>query len=203
MASPNVLVLDEPTNDLDIETLNVLEDYLDRFEGIVIVVSHDRYFLDRVVSRIFAFEPDGIRQYEGNYTDYYWKHRELYGDTDSGLMTQGSFGEKGRTVGKSDSGNASEDGETGKSWKKPDTRLKFTYKEQKEYETIDEDIAKLENRIAELEQLMPKAATDFVKLTEYTNEKEDLEQQLEEKMERWVYLNDLAEKIKSEHMSNH
>ncbi|MBS6466064.1 MAG: ABC-F family ATP-binding cassette domain-containing protein [Clostridium sp.] len=203
MASPNVLVLDEPTNDLDIETLNVLEDYLDRFEGIVIVVSHDRYFLDRVVSRIFAFEPDGIRQYEGNYTDYYWKHRELYGDTDSGLMTQDSSGEKGRTVGKSDSGNASEDGETGKSWKRPDTRLKFTYKEQKEYETIDEDIAKLENRIAELEQLMPKAATDFVKLTEYTNEKEDLEQQLEEKMERWVYLNDLAEKIKNEHMSNH
>ena len=181
----------------------MLEDYLDRFEGIVIVVSHDRYFLDRVVSRIFAFEPDGIRQYEGNYTDYYWKHQELYGDMESDLMNQNGSGDKGKAAGKADSRKPSEDSEAGKSWKKPDNRLKFSYKEQKEYETIDEDIAKLEDRIAELEQLMPKAATDFVKLTEYTDEKEALEQQLEERMERWVYLNDLAEKIKTEHMSNH
>lgn len=178
ISSPNVLILDEPTNDLDIETLNVLEDYLDRFEGIVLVVSHDRYFLDRVASRIFAFESDGIRQYEGNYTDYYWKHLDLYGtdaDTEREMPVEKIHDTK--------------------SWKKADTRLKFTYKEQKEYETIDADIAQLEEQIACLEQKIVNAATDFVKLTEYTNAKDALEQQLEFKMERWVYLNDLAEQI--------
>lgn len=193
ITSPNVLILDEPTNDLDIETLNVLEDYLDRFEGIVLVVSHDRYFLDRVVSRIFAFESDGIRQYEGNYTDYYWKHPKLYGTeeaSDNGMHTDRIREEKQT----SDSQESYTKADT-KPWKKADTKLKFTYKEQKEYETIDAEIAGLEEQIAELEKKIGNAATDFVKLTEYTNEKETLEQQLEFKMERWVYLNDLAEQI--------
>ena len=182
MSAPNVLILDEPTNDLDIETLNVLEDYLEHFEGIIIAVSHDRYFLDRIVNRIFAFEPDGIRQYEGGYTDYYWKHLELYGDENPDL-TGNETAEAGKSTG---------------SWKKPDTRLKFTYKEQREYETIDDTIAELEEKIAHLEAEIPKVATDFVKLTAYTSEKEELEQKLSEKMDRWVYLNDLAERIEQE-----
>lgn len=182
MSAPNVLILDEPTNDLDIETLNVLEDYLEHFEGIIIAVSHDRYFLDRIVNRIFAFEPDGIRQYEGGYTDYYWKHLELYGDENPDL-TGNETAEAGKSTG---------------SWKKPDTRLKFTYKEQREYETIDDTIAELEEKIAHLEAEIPKVATDFVKLTAYTSEKEELEQELSEKMDRWVYLNDLAERIEQE-----
>lgn len=182
MSAPNVLILDEPTNDLDIETLNILEDYLEHFEGIIIAVSHDRYFLDRIVNRIFAFEPDGIRQYEGGYTDYYWKHLELYGDEEPDL-TGNETAEAGKSTG---------------SWKKPDTRLKFTYKEQREYETIDDTIAELEEKIAHLEAEIPKVATDFVKLTAYTSEKEELEQELSEKMDRWVYLNDLAERIEQE-----
>lgn len=182
MSAPNVLILDEPTNDLDIETLNILEDYLEHFEGIIIAVSHDRYFLDRIVNRIFAFEPDGIRQYEGGYTDYYWKHLELYGDENPDL-TGNETAEAGKSTG---------------SWKKPDTRLKFTYKEQREYETIDDTIAELEEKIAHLEAEIPKVATDFVKLTAYTSEKEELEQKLSEKMDRWVYLNDLAERIEQE-----
>lgn len=182
MSAPNVLILDEPTNDLDIETLNILEDYLEHFEGIIIAVSHDRYFLDRIVNRIFAFEPDGIRQYEGGYTDYYWKHLELYGDENPDL-TGNETAEAGKSTG---------------SWKKPDTRLKFTYKEQREYDTIDDTIAELEEKIAHLEAEIPKVATDFVKLTAYTSEKEELEQELSEKMDRWVYLNDLAERIEQE-----
>lgn len=182
MSSPNVLVLDEPTNDLDIETLNVLEDYLDHFEGIVIVVSHDRYFLDRIVNRIFAFESDGLRQYEGGYTDYYWKHQELYGQTED-------------KIDKTQSSDKKEVSNKAKSWKQPNTKLKFTYKEQREFETIDDDIAALEAQIAETEELIIKSATDFVNLEKYTNQKEELEQALEEKMERWVYLNDLAERI--------
>lgn len=190
MSAPNVLILDEPTNDLDIETLNVLEDYLEHFEGIVIAVSHDRYFLDRLVNRIFAFEPDGIRQYEGGYTDYYWKHLERYGEETAGAdEAAGQKSEKKETENKT---------AAAKPWKKPDTRLRFTYSEQREYETIDDEIAGLETKIQELEVAISKAATDFVKLTQYTTEKEALEQQLEEKMERWVYLNDLAEQIRAE-----
>lgn len=182
MSAPNVLVLDEPTNDLDIETLDVLEDYLDHFEGIVIVVSHDRYFLDRIVGRIFAFESDGLRQYEGGYTEYYWKHKEIYGQAEENVDNSKA----------SDKKDAS--GKT-KSWKQPNTKLKFSYKEQREFETIDDDIAALETQIAETEELIIKSATDFVKLEKYTNQKEELEQALEEKMERWVYLNDLAEQM--------
>ena len=199
MSAPNVLVLDEPTNDLDIETLNILEDYLDSFEGIILVVSHDRYFLDRIVNRVFAFESDGLRQYEGGYTDYYWKHRELYGDAEENTKVSDNPNKKtardasGNTISSGDEAELSK-----KSWKQPNTKLKFTYKEQKEYETIDDDIAKLEKQVEELEALILKSATDFVNLAQYTAQKEEVEQALEEKMERWVYLNDLAERIENE-----
>ena len=181
MASPNVLILDEPTNDLDIQTLRILEDYLDTFPGIVITVSHDRYFLDRVVRRIFAFKDNGrIVQYEGGFTDYWNKVK----------AEQSSFlGEK--TEKKKNTGE--------KNTEKPrEKKLKFTYKEQKEFETIDEDIEKLELAIEEVEQEIMANAKDFVKLQELSKGKEELQQQLDEKMERWVYLNDLAEQIEAQ-----
>lgn len=176
MDAPNVLILDEPTNDLDIQTLTILEDYLDTFEGIVITVSHDRYFLDRVVRRIFAFEENGvIWQYEGGYSDYQIayeiRHPEEF--PAEPLKTPKVKTEKVRTTAK----------------------LKFTFKEQREYETIDNDIAALEEKIAMLEKKILENSRDFVKLNQYTKEKEEAEVQLEEKMDRWVYLNDLAEQI--------
>lgn len=178
MESPNVLILDEPTNDLDIPTLTILEDYQDSFQGIVITVSHDRYFLDNLVDRIFAFEGNGIlRQYEGGYTDY--------------LETK--LREEGPVLAKASQTSTKA---TGKDWKKDrPTKLKFTYKEQKEYDTIDEDIAALEEKMEVLDAEMMANATNSARLSELTAEKEKVEQQLEEKMERWVYLNDLAERI--------
>ncbi len=178
MESPNVLILDEPTNDLDIPTLTILEDYLDSFQGIVITVSHDRYFLDNLVDRIFAFEGNGVlRQYEGGYTDY----------------LEAKQREEGPILEKTSQTSAKT---SGKDWKKDrPTKLKFTYKEQKEYDTIDEDIATLEEKIESLDAEMMANATNSAKLSELTAEKEKVEQQLEEKMERWVYLNDLAERI--------
>ena len=192
MGAPNVLILDEPTNDLDIDTLNVLEDYLEHFEGIILVVSHDRYFLDRIVTRIFAFEPDGLQQYEGGYTDYYWKHQERYegAEKDSQAVQKPS-----KRNGKADGASEERTSSAKTARTQHDKKLKFTYKEQREYETIDDDIAELEAKIAEMEAQITRSATDFVKLTEYTSQKEALEQELEEKMERWVYLNDLAERI--------
>lgn len=187
MTAPNVLILDEPTNDLDIATLTILEDYLDSFEGIVIVVSHDRYFLDRVVDRIFAFEANGvITQYEGDYTTYMEK-----------AIANGTFMKGKMTLSNSSKGeNAKADSKA--TWKgNREKKLKFTYQEQKEYETIDEDIAKLEERIEELNQEMSAVASQYTKLQELSREKEELERQLEEKMDRWVYLNDLAEQIAS------
>ena len=171
MESPNVLILDEPTNDLDIATLTILEDYLDRFEGIVITVSHDRYFLDRVVDRIFAFEEDGnIRQYEGGYSDYLSKRM---------IVEEEIPKEKKK-----------------KNYQKPrEKKLKFTFKEQKEFETIDDDIEQLELRLEELDSQIERTATDFIKLNELMEEKKATEEKLEKKMERWEYLNELAEKI--------
>lgn len=166
MSAPNVLILDEPTNDLDIETLNVLEDYLDHFEGIIIAVSHDRYFLDRIVNRIFAFEMDGLRQYEGGYTDYYWKHQELYG------IEEVSNPVSAKPAG-TDINKQTEPTTSMATWKQHETKLKFTYKEQQEYETIDDDIAKLEVQITETENLMLQSATDFVALAKYTTQKEN------------------------------
>ena len=185
MDSPNVLILDEPTNDLDIETLTILEDYLDSFPGIVIMVSHDRYFLDRCARRIFAFEEGvNIRQYEGGYTDY----------RDRVQMERGEFSEQ--TGSSENTGSAGKvKTESGKAWKLPSAKLKFSYKEQREYETIEDDIAALEEKIETLEAGILKAATDFVKLNELTKEKEETEKLLEEKMERWEYLEELAERI--------
>ena len=178
MESPNVLILDEPTNDLDIPTLTILEDYLDGFHGIVITVSHDRYFLDNLVDRIFAFEGNGcLQQYEGGYTDYSEAKQHLE------VTDTQKEPDKKKTSAKDD-------------WKQNrPTKLKFSYKEQKEYETIDDDIASLEAKIEELDADMMANATNSAKLSELTSEKEQAEALLEEKMERWVYLNDLAEQI--------
>ena len=175
-AAPNVLLFDEANNDIDIPTMTILEDYLNSFQGIVITVSHDRYFLDNVVDRIFEFDENGyLQQYEGGYTDYIEakQRRELPKEEVKAK----------KSTGKND-------------WKQNrPTKLKFTYMEQKEYETIDEDVAKLEEKLEKLDADMMVNATNSAKLSELTLEKEKAEQQLEEKMERWVYLNDLAEQI--------
>ena len=183
MSAPNVLILDEPTNDLDIQTLTILEDYLDRFDGIVIVVSHDRYFLDRTVRRIFAFEGNGvIRQSEGGYSDYLI-HLEL---------------EKPENESPSSSPKNTDKSDAKKSWKGGEKKLKFSFKEQREFETIDDDIAALEEKIEAADADILKNATNSAKLAELMAEKESLEQQLEEKMDRWVYLNDLNEQIQNQ-----
>ena len=175
-AAPNVLLFDEANNDIDIPTMTILEDYLNSFQGIVITVSHDRYFLDNVVDRIFEFDENGhLQQYEGGYTDYIEakQRRELPKEE---VKTK-------KSTGKND-------------WKQNrPTKLKFSYMEQKEFETIDEDIAKLEEKLEKLDADMMANATNSAKLSELTLEKELAEKQLEEKMERWVYLNDLAERI--------
>lgn len=179
MEAPNVLILDEPTNDLDIATLTILESYLDTFQGIVIAVSHDRYFLDRTMKRIFAFEGDGIiRQYEGNYSDY--------------LLRKSVEAEMGNEA----DGTGTETTTDKKStWDPGKRKLKFSYKEQKEYETIEQDIADMEQQIADLEASIPNYASDFVKLQEINQKTEELKSALEEKMDRWMYLEELAAKI--------
>ena len=196
MQSPNVLILDEPTNDLDIATLRVLEDFLDEFAGIVITVSHDRYFLDRTVDRIAAFENGNIVVYEGDYTEYQEKSGRIEADSidnvDSG---------SGLHIKKSNE-KKKEGREQWLASKNKEKKLKFSYKEQKEFETIDEDIEKLEEKIAELEEQISKCATDFIKLNEFMQEKEKTEAELSDKMERWVYLNDLAEKIEAQKREN-
>lgn len=177
----NVLLLDEPGNNLDIPTLTILEDYLNSFAGIVVTVSHDRYFLDNVVDRIFEFTGNGkLQQYEGGYTDYL-EAKERRNDN----VKQPVQPEK-----KEEKKNSAQ------TWKQNRTaKLKFTFKEQKEFETIDDDIAKLEEKLEKLDEEIMKNATNSGKLNELTAEKEEAEALLEEKMERWVYLNDLAEKI--------
>ena len=196
MQSPNVLILDEPTNDLDIATLRVLEDFLDEFAGIVITVSHDRYFLDRTVDRIAAFENGNIVVYEGDYTEYQEKSGRI--ETDSiDSVDSGS----GLHIKKSNE-KKKEGREQWRASKNKEKKLKFSYKEQKEFETIDEDIEKLEEKITELEEQISKCATDFIKLNELMQEKEKTEAELSDKMERWVYLNDLAEKIEAQKREN-
>lgn len=196
MQSPNVLILDEPTNDLDIATLRVLEDFLDEFAGIVITVSHDRYFLDRTVDRIAAFENGNIVVCEGDYTEYQEKSGRIEADSiDS--VDSGS----GLHIKKSNE-KKKEGREQWLASKNKEKKLKFSYKEQKEFETIDEDIEKLEEKIAELEEQISKCATDFIKLNELMQEKEKTEAELSDKMERWVYLNDLAEKIEAQKREN-
>ena len=192
MQSPNVLILDEPTNDLDIATLRVLEEFLDEFAGIVITVSHDRYFLDRTVDRIAAFEEKRIVIYEGDYTEYQEKSGKIETDAiesvDSGAGLHIKKNNEKKKEGR----------EKWLASKNKEKLLKFTYKEQKEFETIDEDIEKLEEKIAELDGQISKCATDFIKLNELMQEKEKTEAELSDKMERWVYLNDLAERIEEQ-----
>ena len=181
MDSPNVLLLDEPTNDLDIETLKRLEDYLDDFGGVVITVSHDRYFLDRICNKIFAYEGNGnIRIYTGNYSDY--------------LLTK----EYEEAVNKQEKSTEKPKDLSEKKERVKEKKLKFTYKEEREFETIDEDIEKLENKISEIDALMDKNSRDFGKLQELMKEKEETEAELEHKYERWEYLNDLAQKIEEQ-----
>lgn len=180
MEAPNVLILDEPTNDLDITTLTVLEDYLDHFEGIVIVVSHDRYFLDRCVQRIFAFEEGGmLRQYEGGYSDYALRKSM---EAEEKAAAAGSTGKTAAAAPKD-------------SWKKAPKKVKFTYMEQKEYDTMEEELAALEEKIAGLEEQILEASRDFVKLNQLSAEKEEAEAALEEKLNRWMFLEDKAARI--------
>ena len=189
MSAPNVLILDEPTNDLDIQTLTILEDYLDHFDGIIITVSHDRYFLDRIVNRTFSFEGDGkVRQFEGGYSDYLIR-KELEGlDTEMSLK-----GHAAATEGQLKKGESS----SKDTWKQTKPKFKFTYKEQREFETIDDDIAKLEEKLETLDAQIAANATNSVKLRELMDKKEEAGNELDEKMERWVYLNDLNEKIQN------
>ena len=182
MSSPNVLILDEPTNDLDIQTLTILEDYLDRFDGIIIIVSHDRYFLDRTVNRIFSFEGEGeIRQFEGGYSDYLIR-KELE-----------AVPEEKVSAGKAEKADKDANKDA---WKQHEKKIRFTYKEQKEFESIDDDIAELEGKIEKLDQEIAQNVTNSARLNDLLKEKEQIEQALDEKMDRWVYLNDLNEQIK-------
>lgn len=204
--------IDEPTNDLDIETLEVLEDYLDGFAGIIITVSHDRYFLDRTVDRIFAFEAGGhLTQYEGGYSDYKEKCvSSIYNVPGNGISKGTALSGNGLVSGIGVAAGSNDDKSadgtqkvtagnktlTSKEYNKSRSeRLKFTYKEQKEYESIDDDIAALESDIERIDSEMAKCATDYGKLNDLSKEKAEKEKQLEEKMDRWVYLNDLAERI--------
>lgn len=183
MEAPNILILDEPTNDLDIQTLTILEDYLTSFRGVVVAVSHDRYFLDKMAKRIFAFGADGqITQFEGNYSDY----KEAISQQTAETVPVIPAAE-----------NSSELPGTKSSWKQKEPKLKFTYQEQKEFEIIDSEIASLEVQLKEVNHQIEEAASNYSVLAGLTQSKEALEQQLEEKMERWVYLNDLAEQIET------
>ena len=186
----NVYLFDELSNDIDIQTLTILEDFLNSFPGIVITVSHDRYFLDNVVDRIFEFDGNGhLQQYEGGYTDYL-ETKQKRTSQETSESGNALFEKSGK--GKSEEGSS----KSSRDWKQNrKTKLKFSYKEQKEFETIDDDIAQLEDGIAALEAEILANATNPGKLNELMKEKEKAEHALEEKMNRWVYLNDLAEKI--------
>lgn len=186
---PNVLVMDEVTNELDIPTLTILEDYLNSFIGIVILVSHDRYFLDNVADRIFAFDGNGhFRQYEGGYTEYLDAKNRENGST----AEEKSFGARAA------SGAETASGKKKATWDKGEKKLKFSYKEQKEFETIDDDIAALEQKIEELDAEMAVHASQYSRLAELTEEKEKVQAELDEKMERWMYLTELNEKIEAQ-----
>ena len=184
----NVLLLDEASNNLDIPTMTILEDYLNSFVGIVVAVSHDRYFLDNVADRILEFDGQGhIRQYEGGYTDYLEAHEKRFGTAPDMSLTNKT---------KADSG---EKKNNSKDWKQNrPVKLKFTFSEQKEFDTIDDDIAALEAKIEQIDADMMKFATDSGKLNDLMKEKDANESALEEKMDRWVYLNDLAERIEAQ-----
>lgn len=174
--APNVLFLDEPTNDLDVETLTILEDYLEDFAGAVIAVSHDRYFLDKTAGHLFAFQPDGtLAQYLGGYTDYLEKRTE-----------EETAAEPESTPEKS------------KAARPKSTKLKFTFKEQREFDEIDSVIESLEQKLAAVQTEIECQASNFAALQELLVKKEELEKELAEKTDRWVYLNDLAERIENQ-----
>lgn len=177
MEAPNVLMLDEPTNDLDIQTLSILEDYLETFPGAVIAVSHDRYFLDKMARRIFLVEGDGgVREYVGSYTDFQTARQAEERQarlSAPAAPAEPKKGERPRGPGK----------------------LKFSYKEQREHETIEGEIAALEEQLAEVQAQQAAQATDYVALQALQARQGELEAALEEKMDRWVYLSDLAERI--------
>jgi ATP-binding cassette subfamily F protein uup len=172
MKAPNVLLLDEPTNDLDIETLTILEDFIDSFKGAVIAVSHDRYFLDRIVDRVLAFEDDGIHLYNGGYSDYL----EILGNR----MTEA---------------NSMKTKEVKLRKKSASMKKKISFKEKHEYETIDHDIAKTEEKIAKFELEIIEAATNYDKLQKLLEKKDQAEKDLEHKTERWIYLTELFEEV--------
>ncbi|MCR5100696.1 MAG: ABC-F family ATP-binding cassette domain-containing protein [Butyrivibrio sp.] len=195
MEQPNVIILDEPTNDLDIQTLRILEDYLDGFAGIIITVSHDRYFLDRVVTRIFAFEEDGtLYQSEGGYSDYIIHKKNMNGtdnisdDKKTGKNSQ-SFGASTDSANMDDSVNKNLKGKH----QSPREKTKLSYKEQKEFDTIEEEIERLENKSAELEEQIAVAATDFPKLMKLSKEKEEVDTEIEKKMERFIELQEMVD----------
>lgn len=205
MEAPNVLILDEPTNDLDITTLTILEDYLDKFAGIVIEVSHDRYFLDRTVKRIFAFEGNGIiNQYEGGYSDYILR-KEMSDEleesreksSDRGVTNRAVSDKEVRSSAIQNKGSQVDEiqNRAGAVERNANRKLRFSYKEQREYESIEDEMEELEKSIADYEKKIIENATDFIKLNEFMKKKEEAEKELEDKMERWVYLEELAEKI--------
>lgn len=178
--------IDEPTNNIDIATLTILEDYLDRYEGIVVTVSHDRYFLDRTMKRMFAFEGDGrLKQYEGGYTEYALK-KSAEKEAEEAEQTRKNAEDRTKT-----DSQASQKGQRIRGPKK----LKFTYQEQKDYETIEADMAALEEKIAALDKDIAADAHDFVKLNKLMEEKGELEAELDKKMDRWMYLEELAARI--------
>lgn len=185
MGAPNVLLLDEPTNDLDIQTLSVLEQYLDEFPGVVIAVSHDRFFLDRTMDKIMAFEGDGkIRLHVGNYSEYEdWMSRNASQEGASSVKS----GVPGASGGKKAASEPAQE--------TPKEKLKFSYNEQREYEQIDDRIEAEENRMVRIQSEMESAASDAARLQELMKELQDSEAELERLMERWTYLNELAEKI--------
>lgn len=175
MAAPNVLLLDEPTNDLDITTLSILEDYLQGFPGPILAVSHDRFFLDRLAESIFEVRTGGeIRRYTGNWSDWAAK-RQAEERAAAPERPKASAPERPR-----------------------ERKLKFSYKEQREFETIDDELAALEAQVAECQAAQERCGSDYVKLQELQARQTELEQQLEEKTERWMYLNELKEKIDSQ-----
>lgn len=179
MENPNVLILDEPTNDLDTETLAVLEDFLDSFDGIVITVSHDRYFLDRIVTRMFVFQTDAtLVPFEGSYTDYMKKYGSIPGSVSIDKPTN----------------TKNEDSDSKSTWTH-EKKVKFTYKEQQEWDGIEEEIENLEERLEEIDDEMVKNASDFGKLNDLQKEKEEKEKLLEEKMERWEYLSEIYDQM--------
>jgi ATP-binding cassette subfamily F protein uup len=187
MESPNFLILDEPTNDLDIETLKILEDFLDKFMGVVIVVSHDRYFLDRICNKIFSYEGNGlIKEYNGNFSDFLISKEIEKSQQEIKTTEDKSKEEKGKATKE----------------RTKDNKPKFSFKEQKEFEIIDEDISNLEEKIESLEKDMTKNSSNYGKLNELMKEKELSQKELEHKYERWEYLNEIAEAIEEYKTNN-